>query len=282
MTISNRSFWHTTIRSPHVTEERRVCRLGLASRGNTNLAAADVHFAIERGVNFLNWCGTSNPFARAIAELGPRRPEIVVCAQFEARTARDARAELLHILGELRTDYIDVLTFYYVEQAEEWEEIARPGGALEYCRAAQRDGIARLLGLTSHQRPLAAEIARSGLIDLLMIRYNAAHRGAETDIFPTTDARNLPLIAYTCLRWGALLEPTPDDPPGFSVPPAPMWYRFALQSPSVTVALMAPENRAELEEDSTVLETPGPLSAKEYEELAAHGRRVRKYGGAFP
>jgi len=53
------------------------------------------------------------------------------------------------------------------------------------------------------------------------------------------------------LRWGALLRGTPDDPPGFVVPRAPAWYRFALQSPSATVALMAPENRAELAEDLT-------------------------------
>ena len=62
-----------------------------------------------------------------------------------------------------------------------------------------------------------------------MIRYNAAHRGAEREVFPVTDALGLPVIAYTALRWGGLLRPTPDDPPGFVVPPAPAWYRFVLQ-----------------------------------------------------
>jgi hypothetical protein len=84
------------------------------------------------------------------------------------------------------------------------------------------------------------------------------------------------------LRWGALLRPTPKDPPGFKVPRAPDWYRFALQSPSVTVALMAPDNRAELEEDLQVLNFPYPLTLGEFELLAAHGRRVRKHGGSFP
>src|SRR5205085_1186588 len=83
------------------------------------------------------------------------------------------------------------------------------------------------LGLTSHQRKLAAETARSGLLDLLMIRYNAAHRGAETDVFPVTDALGLPVVVYTCLRWGALMRSTPDDPPGFVPPRALAWYRFA-------------------------------------------------------
>ena len=110
-----------------------------------------------------------------------------------------------------------------------------------------------------------------------MIRYNAAHRGAETEVFPVTDALGLPVIAYTCLRWGALLRPTPDDPPGFTVPRAPSWYRFALQSPSVTVALASPESREELEEDLTVLDAAGPLPPQEHERLAEHGRRVRRH-----
>jgi predicted aldo/keto reductase-like oxidoreductase len=92
----------------------------------------------------------------------------------------------------------------------------------------------------------------------------------------------MPVIVYTCLRWGALLRGTPDDPPGFAVPPAPAWYRFALQSPWVAVALMAPESRGELDEDLRVLEAPGPLSAEDYRVLAEHGQRVRRHAGRFP
>jgi aryl-alcohol dehydrogenase-like predicted oxidoreductase len=114
-----------------------------------------------------------------------------------------------------------------------------------------------------------------------MIRYNAAHRGAEKDVFPITDSLGIPVVVYTCLRWGGLLRATPDDPPGFDVPRAPAWYRFTLQSPSVSVALMAPDIRAELEEDLTVLEATGPLAGEEYERLAEHGARVRKHGGRF-
>jgi predicted aldo/keto reductase-like oxidoreductase len=272
---------HTTFRTPHFTFDRPLCRLGLATRGSTRLTPADVRRALDRGVNFLNWCGAPDSLSAAVADLGPRRREVMVCVQFEARTAEEARRELRAILDELRTDYVDVLTFYYVEEPSEWQQIIGPGGALEFCREAQRRGEVRVLGVTSHQRPLAAEMARGGPLDLLMIRYNAAHRGAEAEVFPVTDALGMPVVVYTCLRWGALLQGTPDDPPGFVVPRAPAWYRFALQSPSVTVALMAPDNREELQEDLGVL-AAGPLSAEEYERLAAHGRRVRRCAGAFP
>jgi predicted aldo/keto reductase-like oxidoreductase len=261
---------------------RPVCRLGLAGRGGSGLTADDVHHAVGRGVNFLNWCGAADGLSRAVAELGPRRRDVIVCVQFEARSGRDAATELASVLGELRTDYVDVLTFYYVEEPAEWAEICAPGGALEYCEAARREGRVRLLGLTSHQRRLAAETARGGRLDLLMVRYNAAHRGAETEVFPVTTSLGLPVVVYTCLRWGALLRGTPEDPPGFTPPPAPLWYRFALQHPAVTVALMAPENRKELDEDLIVLGAAGPLPAEGYDGLAAHGRRVRQHGGSFP
>jgi predicted aldo/keto reductase-like oxidoreductase len=274
----DRSFWQR----PAEAFGKPVCRLGLASHGNAHLTEADVHHALDRGVNFLNWDGAEEPFARAIAGLGRRREDVVVCVQFGARDAGAAADELQAVLAALHTDHVDVLTFYYVEAAEEWQELIGPGGALEYCRAAQRDGRVRRLGVTTHQRPLAATTARSGLLDLLMIRYNAAHRGAEQEIFPLTDSLGMPVIAYTALRWGALLRPTPSDPPGFVVPRAPDWYRFVLQSPSVTVALAAPHSRAELEEDLSLLDSPRPLPAEEYQRLAEHGRRVRQHAGQFP
>jgi predicted aldo/keto reductase-like oxidoreductase len=275
-------FLHAALPASRGGPPRRVCRLGLATRGDNSLTPVDVRHALDRGVDFLNWCGVPDALSETVAGLGGRRPGVVVCVQFEARTAADAGEELDRILTELRTDYVDILTFYYVEAREEWDEIRGPGGALEFCAAARRAGRVRLLGLTSHQRPLAAEVARGGLLDLLMIRYNAAHRGAETDVFPTTAALGMPVVAYTCLRWGALLRGTPEDPPGFAVPPAPAWYRFALQHPAATVALMAPDNRTELDEDLTVLQAPGPLPPEEYERLASHGQRVRRHAGRFP
>lgn len=264
-----------------------IARLGLASHGDTAVTPDDVLHGLESGIGFLNWPGLAegarapDAFSEAIASLGSRRDEVVVCAQFGARSATHARAELTSLLGALNTNYIDVLTLYYVEETEEWDLLRAPGGVLEFCRAAQRDGVVRRIGLTSHQRRLAAQIAQSGEIDLLMIRYNAAHRGAERDIFPVTRRENIPVISYTATRWGALMRPTRDDPPNCEVPRAPAWYRFALQELAVSVVLCAPHNRAELEEDLTILSLEGPLSVDEHARLAAHGERVRNNAGHF-
>ena len=87
-----------------------------------------MHHALGRGVDFLNWPGTEDALSRAVAELGPRRERVVVCAQFEARTAADAAQELRAMLEALGTDYVDVLTFYYVEERTEWASCAGRAG----------------------------------------------------------------------------------------------------------------------------------------------------------
>jgi aryl-alcohol dehydrogenase-like predicted oxidoreductase len=265
-----------------------IRRFGLASRGANGLGPDDVLMAVSRGVNFLNWPGLAegddgaDGMSVAIADMASLRESIVVCVQFGARTAREAAEELRSVLSILQTNYVDVLTLYYVEHHDEFARLSAPDGAMEYLRRAKADGIVRRIGVTSHQRPLAVQMARSGLVDLLMIRYNAAHRGAEREVFPVTDKLHLPIIAYTAQRWGALARPTSEDPAGFVVPRPPDWYRFVLHSASVSVVLSAPTDRSELEEDLAVLNMTGPLPDQEYERLAAHGERVRCIAGKFP
>src|SRR5436305_14413629 len=83
---------------PRHSLPKPVCRLGLATRGNTGLSTGDVLHAVDRGVNFLNWCGVPDGLSAAIGQLGSRRAEVMVCVQFEARAAEDAETELKGIL----------------------------------------------------------------------------------------------------------------------------------------------------------------------------------------
>jgi predicted aldo/keto reductase-like oxidoreductase len=152
---------------------------------------------------------------------------------------------------------------------------------MEYLIAQKQAGRLHRIGLTSHQRRLAASWAEAGLLDLLMIRYNAAHRGAERDIFPVTSQRKLAVVTFTGLRWGALLRSTTEDPPG-SLPPTPRdCYRFCLANPCVSVALAAPSDRHELEHDLVLLDDWRAPSTIELEAIRQHGDRVRRHAGVF-
>ncbi|MDA0840043.1 MAG: aldo/keto reductase [Planctomycetota bacterium] len=261
-----------------------VCRLGLATRGNTSLDAEDVHMAFERGINYWNWCGKPDGLSNAVGELGAQRDEVVLALQLDTLdSSRDGILRALDsYLKELDTDRIDVATLYYVESEDEWRAMIAAGGAMEGLQQAREQGLIRMIGLTSHQRRLAAGWTASGLIDLLMIRYNAAHRGAEEDVFPVTNSLGIPVVAFTCLRWGGLLKSTAGDPEGFVVPRAADWYRFVISNPSVSVALMAPNGKQELEVNLSILERWQSLSQEELTAMKQHGDRVHASAGTFP
>lgn len=259
-----------------------VHRLGLATRGNSHLSKESILYALDQGINYWNWCGHPDGMSQAYRQLGQRRESVVIATQLASRSAQALQKELEEALKKLQADRLDIATFYYVERKQEWQEITAPGGALERLIALKEKGLVRLIGVTSHQRRLLSQVAQEGALDLLMVRYNAAHRGAEKEVFPVAQEQGLKIVAFTCLRWGGLLSPTPEDPPGFQVPLAREWYRFVLAHPAVDVALMAPDNAQELEENLALLADWRPPTPEELAQMVAHGDRVHRYKGAFP
>ena len=264
-----------------------VARRGIATRGNTRLSEEDIHYALGKGVRYFNWCGRPDGLSQAVANLGRKRDEIVFAAQLKARTADAAEREMDWVLGQTGSDRLDIGTLYYVESDEEWRAITGPGGAWDALARRRMNGELGMIGLTSHQRGLAAKWARetasdgSRRLDMLMIRYNAAHTGAERDVFPLTSQLDMPVVTFTGLRWRDLLRSTPDDPPGFQPPSAADCYRFCMAHPSVAVALAAPNGRTELVEDIKALASQDDPSAEWLAAMRSHGARVHRYARKF-
>ncbi len=121
-------------------------------------------------------------------------------------------------------------------------------GAWEALRGLREAGRVRAIGFSTHKRRLAAELIHTQDLDVVMIRYNAAHRGAERDVFEGLGADRPAIIAYTATRWGLLLKPLPER--GFpEAMTAGECYRFVLGHPSVDLVLCAARTRAEIAED---------------------------------
>jgi hypothetical protein len=108
-----------------------------------------------------------------------------------------------------------------------------------------------------------------------MIRYNAAHPGAETDIFPHVDPQRHCVVSYTATCWKALLK----RPKGWdgAVPTAGDCYRFALSSPHVNVTLTGPASLEQLRENLQALEK-GPLADDERAMFRELGPMVKARG----
>ena len=106
-----------------------------------------------------------------------------------------------------------------------------------------------------------------------MVRYNAAHPGAEQDIFPMLSPdRPRIVLAYTATRWRKLLSrPSGWDGPVMS---AADCYRFCLSNPHVNAVLTGPKSLEMLDENLAGLQG-GALSAEEAAWMRDFGRAVR-------
>jgi aryl-alcohol dehydrogenase-like predicted oxidoreductase len=131
----------------------------------------------------------------------------------------------------------------------------------------------RGIGLSCHHRKFLGELAANGAIDVMMTRYNAAHRGAEQEIFPYLSQHHPGVISYTATRWTYLLRSTRGWPKDGRIPDAGMCYRFALSSPNVDVCLTAPSNLQQFEENLQAVRC-GQLSEVDMEFMRRFGDAV--------
>ncbi|MBI2374786.1 MAG: aldo/keto reductase [Deltaproteobacteria bacterium] len=238
-------------RRPLGSSGLKVTPIGLAALSvggpRRGLSPADVERAFyELGVNTFLVHPMMKDLCEGVRRLvrGGHRDELVIASEASIPLAGSVEKSLDKHLRALETDHLDVWLLgwvrkrWYVREAV-WSEMQRERSA----------GKVRALGFSAHDRKLATELARELPVDVLMIRYNAAHRGAEREVFAEFAAPGRPgIIAYTATRWGMLMKPLPRR--GF---PEPMsgaeCYRFVLQHPCVDLTWCAAGSFEELRED---------------------------------
>jgi predicted aldo/keto reductase-like oxidoreductase len=248
-----------------------VSRLGI---GSSFTHSPDfIEEAVDQGVNFLYWGSIRRPaFGRAIRTVARRNREgVVLTVQSYTRAASLLAPSVELAVRRAGVEYFDILLL------GKWD---RPPGRrlVDAARRLQDRGRVRHLMMSTHNRPSLQEhfrrfAAGESPFHAFMLRYNAAHRGAERDVFPHLPVAGGPgIVAYTATRWGHLLEPK--KMLGNEVPPtASDCYRFALSHPAVSLVLCAPANREQMQEALRTLDA-GPLDEGEQARMRRIGDHV--------
>lgn len=245
---------------------KRVHRLGLAT--SHGLDERGIHAALERGLNYVFWNPTASKLTRVLQDVVRKDRERLVIATGPTlgffRGSVRKRAE--HALKVLGTDYLDVMQLYWLGKMSAFTE-----SVVAELVELKEEGKIRALGTSIHDRPRAGRLAVDSPLTMLMIRYNAAHPGAEQDIFPHLAARRPALVAYTATSWRKLLK----RPSGWTgpVPTAGDCYRFCLTNPHVDVVLCSPATLGQLEENLAAVQQ-GPLSPEDMTWMREFGRVV--------
>jgi len=257
--------------------KKTVFRMGVA--GFYGIDSADVRWAADRGANYWVWGRGFGKVTDGIREVikGHRENHVVGMLGwgYFGRQVRRSAENALRVLG---TDYLDVFKLGWLGRTSIYSK-----GIIDTLLKLKQEGKILSIGTSIHDRKRAGRLALDSEIDLLMIRYNAKHPGAEKDIFPHLSKRNPAVVSYTALAWGQLIRPLKeiDMPPwpgreSFSGPPLSpeICYRFVLTNPSVHVVLTGPQNREQLSQNMDAIRQ-GPLEPDEMNWIRQYGQLVK-------
>ncbi|MBI5474459.1 MAG: aldo/keto reductase [Ignavibacteriae bacterium] len=215
-----------------------------------------IRTAFDEGINFFFSFGFDRQMTGALREMMSGRREQFVLATGAYNYiwwAQDVRKSFEKRLRQFNTDYIDIFLFMGVMKPAEFTPKVR-----EELLKLKSEGKVRAVGISCHNRSFLGSLAKEGELNALMLRYNAAHRGAEQDIFPHLTPHNPGVISYTATRWSYLLRRQQSLPKDSRVPTAAECYRFVLSDPHVHTVLTAPRNERELRENIAAVQQ-GPL-----------------------
>jgi predicted aldo/keto reductase-like oxidoreductase len=202
-----------------------------------------------------------------------KRDNIIIVIQSYSRSAFLMDAFFKKALRTLAIDHADVLLLGWHNK--------RPSQRLaEKALSMKEKGLYRFLAISGHNRSLFPVLAEHDIYDIFHVRYNAAHRGAEHEIFDKLQGQTGPaIVSYTATRWGQLLNPK-KMPSGTSPLMASDCYRFALSHPAVDVCMCGPKNTDQMQTALKSLEL-GPLNDEEMERIHSIGDYVYKHSGKF-
>ena len=226
---------------------KKASILGLGS--NPNMDSQCISNAYQGGINYFFFYNINSPslLTQLHKLTQDNRSEIIIATGSESRNLNELEIYKNDFCQQLNIKFIDIFFLEYISPQDEIEEIEK---LLEKLLVCKEKGFIRYLGITSHNRDLAVHFLNSGKIDILMHRYNMAHRQAEKQVLPTAIYQQIPVVSFTATRWGSLLKGHPDW--NYSIPKALDCYRFVLQHSGNNVVLTSPKTTEELQENLAI------------------------------
>jgi len=273
LSFSSSEFSHTML--PVV--KKKVFRMGVA--GSYGIDSNDIRWAADHGVNYWVWGRGFGKVTDGIRDVIKRARENHVVGMLGwGYFGWQVKRSVENALQKLGTDYLDVFKLGWLGRTSIYSQ-----GIIDTLLKLKEEGRILSIGTSIHDRKRAGRLALNSEVDLLMIRYNAKHPGAEQDIFPHLSKRNPAVVSYTALAWRQLIRPMrkivmPPWPGGksFNGPPLSpeLCYRFVLTNPNVHVVLTGPQNREQLSKNIEAVRQ-GPLEPTEMSWIRQYGQLVK-------
>ncbi|MBM3725977.1 MAG: aldo/keto reductase [Acidobacteria bacterium] len=216
-----------------------------------------LHGALDLGINLIDTARAYGDSEAIIGEvLAGRRAEFILCSKVEA-AAEDEDAVMRSVeasCAKLRTDCIDVM-FLHRASLEVLERGATTAGLMQ----AREKGLIRFAAASTYGPDEAERALDDGRFDCLQIAYNALDRWPELSLFERCLNQGVGIVARSVLLRGILTDRPEPLPPALSgvasaaaslagqgMPLAELAYRYVLNAPAVSVALVGAAHHREV------------------------------------
>ena len=242
---------------------------------------ASVRAAFDAGINLFFFYGPSHlkAFADLPLLLGEVGSQVVVATGSGSRSATGLERSRRSLTKRLGVDVVDLFFAEYINPSDDDDRIFGPAGVLDTLRRWRDDGRIRYVGASTHDGEVGRALVADGRVDVLMLRYNMAHRRVGNVVFPSAVRLGVSVVAFAATRRGTLLAGHPEwtGP----VPCAAECYRYCLREPAVRVVLTAPTSTGEPRDNLVALDEAN-VSTESVARWNAYGDLVHGRGkGCF-
>lgn len=134
-------------------------------------------YGFERGITFWDSAdqyGSHIHLARAMNQID--RDQVVITSKIRSRTARETEQDIDRILGELKTDHIDIVLMHCMTDANWPNSYA---GVMEVLARKKEEGIIRAHGVSCHDFDAFQQAAITPWVDVVLARINYAGKNMD-------------------------------------------------------------------------------------------------------
>jgi aryl-alcohol dehydrogenase-like predicted oxidoreductase len=251
--------------------------VALGALPDAKTAAALLNKAIDLGVTYID---TAPPSTRAARTTGygnahrylagvlkERRKEVFLATKCLETQGEHAEATLKQNLKELGVEQVDLVYTHSIGHAlYDFDALVGDKGPMAALEQGKKDGLARFVGVTGHNRPEKfAQVIAKRDIDVMMNAVNIIDRHTyafEDVVWPAAHKKNIGLVAMKVYGGAIGVRPCkmPEELRQAS-------FRWVQSIPGVTLAVIGMGTEKELEQNVEWARTFKPMTAEEAKEL---------------
>lgn len=230
-----------------------------------------INRAIDLGITYFEsaraYAGSESYYGMALKE---RRRDIFLASKSHERTADGALKHLETTLGTMKTSYLDLWMIHDVRTPKDLDLIFGPKGAIKALEAAQRNKLARFIGISGHRNPTILSRALDLFpFDTVLMPVNPAEPHYWSflhEVLPKAQGKGMGILGMKTLSRGVCIKI-------FGAESVENFLRFAMTQP-ISTAVVGCETIEQLEMNVRIAQSFQPMPQKDQDILLS---RVKSY-----